>query len=811
MKRFSVWIFILSAFLAPARSAESSGNWYPAVVDKMAGRYGAFMEGYRYRKLGHLTLISDGVDVYSITMGDNIFLGRPYLPPAYSYDESFNWIGVQRNIRFNGGDATGQWLKIYESLAAPGFLYETNQRLFRWCFLEQLPGQGFVLPLASGAVCRREGTRYLSGVDGPLSSSWLLVTFSGSQQPHDCPLLFIFEHPPEKIELVTHEFLDMRFDRPAGKIVVMPLYGLLKTEHKTTASWFESVPRKLVEQCNAWRERMQHYPVSCSEEYSFSEDGLKLTVRDTYEYVSFDGAKSPETAPIPPFVNTARLTGYPVELQGKIIETGYPTYYGPLDYLEGETLTYTVPACSYVDRTLAPVRVKGVKGIGEIEKALAAYIERPAWLWPGDHDYKPDDVMDTLHNLRLLAWATWSLPDSKRREAVKDLAEPGLGRIGDANNSYYYFKDPVAGAVYARDSTIFAQRGKTSYDSDWYNGFQLAGLWAYRYFGDREKGLELARRHWPLWTALRNYMEIYHDWAICCNVVDPRGNLTDFDCMRNGWSGLLAYARLARDLGHHEQYRQTKFLASKTMVAHHVQWNLQKFLHEWSAAYAPDSGKALLRHAKKDITGIEGLDGYGRIRVVSPDDGSPYNLSANIPEHSLFLDDFGLKDMAAHLTYDLLPKHIPDWADFDPNTYNGGQGHWSSANAVGGRYFYSLDPHLFLRSINFNESVEKILSSRKLEWLSGQAIEAMLVGSRPMLVIPTDVEFYGNLWDERDRSLTFTLGTKGTAKQVEVQIRNCPGIKKISPDTSYDYNPQTRRAVLSLEISGKHRTKLNFK
>ncbi|MBN2290628.1 MAG: hypothetical protein JXQ83_14935, partial [Candidatus Glassbacteria bacterium] len=605
--------------------------------------------------------------------------------------------------------------------------------------------------------------------------------------------------------------LDIRFDGPAGKIVVMPLYGLLKVEHQKTAAWFESVPDEVAELCESWRARLQHYPVACSEEYSFSDDGEKLTVRDSYEYVSFEGAVSPKLAPLPPFVNTARLTGYPVETAGKVVETGYPTYYGPLDYVEGETLVYTVPACSYIDRTLAPVRVRGVEGIGKIEAALEAYIARPLWLWPGDHDYKPDDVMDTMHNLRLLAWATWSLPEGKRRKAVEELAQPGLSRIGDSNNSYYYFEDPVAGAVYARDSTIFAQRGKTSYDSDWYNGFQLAGLWAYRYFGDREKGLGLARSHWPLWTALRNYMEIYHDWAACCDVVDPRGNLFDFDCMRNGWCGLLAYARLARDLGHMEQYRQNKFLASKIMVAHYVQWTLQDLLYDWAAAYPPDSAERALRYPKDEISGIERLEGYGHLLFVQPDSRWPVNLSANIPEHSLILEDFGLGDEVARFTLDLMPQYAPDWADLNPFTYKGRPGHWGSANAVGGVYFYFIDPHLFARSINCNQPVEKILSSRRLEWLSGQAIEAMLVGSRPMLVIPTDVEFYGNTWDGRDSSLTFTLGSDGKAKQAVVEVRNCPEIRKISPGVPYSYDSQARRAQLRLEVAGRTKTRVSFR
>jgi len=826
MRRFILCFTLAAALMIPARSAGSDGRWHPAVVDEMAGRYGAFMEGYRYRKLGHLALISDGLDVYSITFGENIFLGRPHLPSAYSYKESFNWVGVERSFDFKDKDGRDQRLQVYESLLAPGFLYRTSQSVFRWCWHEQIPGKGLVLPLASGIVCREEGERYLAGLHGPLSSPWMLVSFRGSRQPHDCPLLFIFERAPREIEVVTHEFLDIRFSGPAGKIIVMPLYGVRKmgpirrsspqyigqnrVPENKSKTWADLTSAGVAEKCARWRERLLHYPVGCSEEYRFSANGDSLTVRNSYSFVSFEDAAGPPLSPLPPMLNAARLTGYPVRVEEPLVEAGYPTNYGPLDYVRGETATYTIPACLYVDRTLAPVRVKGVEGIGKIEEALAAYIARPGWLWPGDHDYFLDDVMDTLHNLRLLAWATWSLPEPGRRRAIEQLARPGLSRLGDENNRYFFFEDPVAGAAYARDSTIFAQRGKTSYDSDWYNGFQLAGFWAYRYFGDRKHGLRLARKHWHEISGLYKYMEIYHDWALCCSVTDPRGNLTDYDCMRNGWSGILAYARLARDLGRHEEYSRARYLASKNMVSHYTQWTLQDFFYDWAASYAPDSGKGYLRHAREEITGIERIDGYGSLDLVAPDDRSPYNLSANIPEHSLLLSDFGLRDKVALLTHDLMPKHIPDWADFDPYASRGRPGSWGAANAAGARYFYFIDPHLFVRAINLNEPLEKLLSYRRLEWLSGQAIEAMLVGSRPMLVVPTDVEFYGNLWDEKERSLTFTLGTGGEERRSVVEIRNCPEIREISPAVLYDYDPAARKALLRLKISAKTSTRVSF-
>ncbi|HLA38680.1 MAG TPA: hypothetical protein VJ417_01715, partial [Candidatus Glassbacteria bacterium] len=608
-------------------------------------------------------------------------------------------------------------------------------------------------------------------------------------------------------EVVTHEFLDLKFDGPAGKIIVLPLLGIEKLEVEDALAWrTDGLPDSLAMAASRWRKLLARYPVQAREEYRFVADTSGpgwLEVKDSYDYVEFGEGDEP-VAPLPPFVRMAQKTGYPVEISGWLVETGYPTNYGWLDFMAGKELVYRIPACGYVDRVLAPVRLVHHPRGGEIDRQLAAYIRDPRWLWPGDHDYDRRDVMDTLHNLRLLAPAAWCLPDNLRRELLNGLAEPGVERVRD--ELYFRFTDPVALRSYARDSTIFAQRGKTSYDSDWYNGFQLAGLWAWRYFGDRERGLAMARDKWALWTGLRDYMEIYHDWVTACSVTDPRGNLLDYDCMRNGWSGLLAYARLARDLGHQEAYDQTKYLASKTLISFYVQWTLPEYFHEIYSRYEPERGKGLLAWPADQITGVNRLDSYGPHAFTLPDDTAPYNLSACIPEHALFLADYGLNPRIARLSYDNLERYHPGWAGFDPDSVSL-SGSWSDANAAGGIYFYFLDPHLFTRAINFNEPLDKLLSYRKLEWLSGQALAAIVTGSRPMLIAPTTVEFRGNLWDEATRSLEFTLEGSGFS---EVEIRNCPEPVKVEPETEVSYDNDRRIARLKLRLSGPTKTRIYF-
>ncbi len=799
------WMLLITLFCSVFSSRTCpavQSDWKELPVEHISGRFGQFMEGYRYRKLGYLTLISDGADVYSISMGRNVSLGRPNLPPAYSYAESFGWTGARKVWRW-GADS----LVVHESLLAPGFLYESSSSAFRWAWEEKSKARGFVLPLAGGARYFGEGEPYKAELHGPLAANWLLMTFNGSGAPVDCPLLFVFEKSPTVMQVTTHEFIDLRFDGPAGKIVILPLYGVRKYDFTLSAAWRKAVPDEVTAACNGLAARCAHYPVDCRVRYHL--DGDSLRVREAFSFISFEGATQPRLAPIAPFVRLAQQDGYPVGMSGKLVEGGYPTHYGPLDWVEGEVAEYCLPLCPYVDKTVMPVALSGVPGQQKVEKRLAEYLAAPNLLWPGDEDYHPDDLMDTLHNLRLLAWAAWSLPSKQRGLALEELARPGLERV--AQTPFYRYIDPVAGRSYLRDSTVFAVRGPVSYDADWYNGFELAGVWAWRQFGDRAEGLDLARRHWALWTGLRDYYEIYHDWAVCASLSDPRGNLLDFDCMRNGWCGLIAYARLARELGETDLYERTMFLVSRMQLAHYAQWSLGGYLYDQAATYAPDSGTGLLAWPRADILCVEALDSYGPHQIMLPDDDSPYCLSANIPEHALFLEDFGLTPRLHHLVYDLVPKYQSGWNTFDPSKFKTLYGDdtdaWWRANAAAGRYFYFLDPLLFSRAMNFHEPLERLLGHRRLDWLSGQAVEAMLVGSRPELVAPVNAEFRGNRWDEKAQSLEFSLEGRGPA---QIEIRNCGCPKKVEPKAAVDYDPGRRIAFLSLELRGLQKTRVWF-
>ncbi len=160
MPRWMVLCLLLIIFVPVDECRSGAIVWQALPVDSMAGRFGELQEGYRYRKLGYLTLISDGADVYSISMGRNLHLGRPNLPREYRYSESFNWTEARRSWRWSSDDGQADSLVVRESILAPGFLYETTSSQFRWSWEEKSKARGFILPLQGGARFFGEGEPY---------------------------------------------------------------------------------------------------------------------------------------------------------------------------------------------------------------------------------------------------------------------------------------------------------------------------------------------------------------------------------------------------------------------------------------------------------------------------------------------------------------------------------------------------------------------------------------------------------------------------------------------------------------------------
>ena len=90
-----------------------------------------------------------------------------------------------------------------------------------------------------------------------------------------------------------------------------------------------------------------------------------------------------------------------------------------------------------------------------------------------------------------------------------------------------------------------------------------------------------------------------------------------------------------------------------------------------------------------------------------------------------------------------------------------------------------------MRSLLLREPFDKLMSYT--DRLTGPVMEAYLVGTHPIVIFPTDIEFCGNEWNERNKTLTikYRSPVKKYAK-ISVINRNMPKEFKGLSEQRYD-------------------------
>ncbi len=130
----------------------------------------------------------------------------------------------------------------------------------------------------------------------------------------DHPLLFRLEHSPEAIR-ASAEGIAFQFAERAGKIAIMPLFGGRAFEPAEADKWAQSFPTEVLRQCRLWSGKLRDYPLSVRETYRVDTDSGVLTVRQEFNWESFeDDWKTPQikAAPVPPMLALALGGNVPV-------------------------------------------------------------------------------------------------------------------------------------------------------------------------------------------------------------------------------------------------------------------------------------------------------------------------------------------------------------------------------------------------------------------------------------------------------------------------------------------------------------------
>jgi hypothetical protein len=223
------------------------------------------------------------------------------------------------------------------------------------------------------------------------SPAWTRVKLAdGTPCPtFDVPFLVVCQRRPTNVRL-DGRGLHLTYPRRAGRVAVMPLYGIGRPRPATTARW-KSRPEliePLVAWCRAWARSLLAFPVGLREQWRPVPGRDAIEVRLQYDYLVSDPEwPEPPTrvAPVPPLLMLARQAGLPVRFSRTPRDTGCLSSVGPWFVVpDADSFTYTIEGLSQcVTSVLADLPADGrTTGAGRairVGQPLASVGRIPFW------------------------------------------------------------------------------------------------------------------------------------------------------------------------------------------------------------------------------------------------------------------------------------------------------------------------------------------------------------------------------------------------------------------------------------------------
>jgi len=435
----------------------------------------------------------------------------------------------------------GDAVRVIETALSPAVVIESRSdtlTLFR-----ALQAVGLRAPRES-LMRVRESARGVQYRDLP--ESWMLLWFGGTPGWHrvtfadgepsptfDVPFLVVLEHAPEKVDL-GEGGLVLRFRRRAGRVAVMPLYGVRRPRPSETSGWKEDVETigRVAEVCRFWARAVRALPIGVEESWRVDVERDVVEVRARFEYLDTRGdwgERRLRLAPVPPLLMLACRAGLRVWISTAPLGTSCHTAVGPyVAVSDAGEYTYSVRGLlRHVRRTLAgapaggpapPVRLAGPR------RTLADGVHgMPFWLRAAPQRGRA--AAEAV--LRSLLWE-----DNARYEL-----DPSRGRLRAVDGLAWRTQGMAAARAAAADHL----RGC------WYAGFH-AGHW------------ELVRRRWRHVQALREALRPGGDWATLGLGSGPVA-------LDDRLGGELFFARLAAHLGERDAFAEACGGVVKLLVA----------------------------------------------------------------------------------------------------------------------------------------------------------------------------------------------------------------------------------------------------
>jgi hypothetical protein len=554
---------------------------------------------------------------------------------------------------------TQQHTDTYFSRAFPAVLYKTEETRFEWQFGAIHFDRAAYLTASGRAESAGPG-QTLEKMSAPWVVLWNSVPLDGEI----APILIRFEHRPTRLQL--GDSLKAEFKGPAGRIVVMPLYGIHRVTGPEVSSWNDSLPKQAGQDAQFWTQATTHFPIGTDETYRLDDVHRRVTITDRYRYETIaDDWSTPSIsiAPVPPITQMASANGYDVRwLSGQVKRSSVATFLGPYSYVKGSILRYSIPVPSARDNMPAPLTITGnLNTAGLTEKLDRMVADRPV---------NPTDTSDGGLDLQLKEYSQgYRLLSNSERSSIKPAIEAALD-ASYAPENLQTVTDPALGSDYVMCNKIWC--AGEAYDREWYGGRQLDDTSEFGAWVDPSA----PARHWKAIQGIYGYFRIYNDWAWSGTLSSLFAYALCGDGMNFAMEGMLGVARMARKQGDEELWRDASYRASKEALNTYASWFVADWLKSvnyvtWTDTgydYAAKHGRYEIRRmAPADVQTGFGLDIFSDttgIKVFRP--GSFWHATAafywNNPS-ALRLYAETLYPKIYRWEFETMPKLYPGWDD----------------------------------------------------------------------------------------------------------------------------------------------------
>jgi hypothetical protein len=648
------------------------------------------------------------------------------------------------------------------SRVSPAALYESDARRLIW----RMRAAGGPLHVAyAGAQGMQVTQADENAVLATPREPWLLVWQEESPTTGAVPMLLVLEKKPSKIALSgSGSSLEFDYSAGAGRVAVMPLQGINRVAVTTLRDWQQALPDDIIAQCRDWAGRLQAYPLAVHR--ITRQVGDRVEYRDKFTCAAFKSdwqTTITATAPLPPIVQLAAAHGFPVQYAaGAPTTTSLDTFWGPYAYVRGDEAVFSLPVPSMFDQQLVPAYLTGDPLGDQVRDELAAWPERMLGTNINSSNCGDASLLRVLSSL--------SLVTSQMQPKVRDYCRAVVrNQLRDDNLKVE--KELMTGNFFLMDDRFWANNA--AYDKEWANGLMLQGFW---YEGYYQRDFSVVRENWAKIKGLYRYYQIIFDWPTGSTFTMVTGVGGNSDGLRFAWEGMLAMARLAREMGDEATCQDALQRSTMQMLHLYTTWQLPA----WSAAHdyvmcksqpVPVQG-AELRFAPDSTSEFFGCN------VSKPSDLFQtchavyiYNLN-----QLTYLHDYGLDE--PHLRewfLDTLPQIHPQWCD--GNVWSPGTDRY-----YGNEQIMSV---LIVRALLLHRPMletfacyEKAMRNTRVrkEWYTPEgnaifALSAMLTGEAPLVLAPIyDVDVIANRYDTATaRQVVELLGRRDAQTQLRIR------------------------------------------